>query len=197
MSAVIQTSAYCKIFLHAAKYSSSAIGGYVIGTGNSDQINITDIVPICHNNPCGPMFEIAAEMVSSSSLFTTTSYHLNTHEIWTLYATSQTESLFAGTQSRVLGYYFAISRSLDDSAHRWLKMVKMEDAVVIAADSEISDVLYRRCSLPLSLVILLCHVRWIYMLEVIRNFECTCISCTSFSRTADIRISSHFPTSVQ
>ena len=107
MSAVIQTSAYCKIFLHAAKYSSSAIGGYIIGTGNSDQINITDIVPICHNNPCGPMFEIAAEMVSSSSLFTTTSYHLNTHEIWTLYATSQTESLFAGTQSRVLGYYFA------------------------------------------------------------------------------------------
>ena len=64
MSAVIQTLAYCKMFLHASKNSSSAVGGYIVGTVNADVLNITDVVPICHSNPCGPMFEISAEMVS-------------------------------------------------------------------------------------------------------------------------------------
>ena len=64
VTASIQPSAYAKLVLHAAKYPSSSIGGYVIGTASSDDsFAITDVIPMCHNSPCGPMFEIAAEMV--------------------------------------------------------------------------------------------------------------------------------------
>ena len=63
MTAVIKPSAYAKVILHAAKYPSCPIGGYVIGQGDEEKITISDVIPMCHSNPCGPMFEIAAEMV--------------------------------------------------------------------------------------------------------------------------------------
>lgn len=65
MTADIKLSAYAKIFLHAAKYPSSSIGGYLIGSGGEGALSITDVVPICHSAPCGPMFEISGEMVSN------------------------------------------------------------------------------------------------------------------------------------
>jgi Uncharacterised protein family (UPF0172) len=68
MAALIQTSAYTKIFLHAAKNQSSSVGGYLIGSENNGQFNILDVVPICHSSPCGPIFEISAEMVSTATL---------------------------------------------------------------------------------------------------------------------------------
>ena len=63
MTATIESLAYVKIFLHSAKYSTSSIGGYLIGMKENNVYNITDVVPICHACPCGPMFEISAEMV--------------------------------------------------------------------------------------------------------------------------------------
>ena len=70
MTAVIQPSAYAKVILHAAKYPSSPIGGYVIGQGEDEKMTISDVIPMCHSNPCGPMFEIAAEMVRIMSKMT-------------------------------------------------------------------------------------------------------------------------------
>mmetsp|Transcript_12575 Transcript_12575/g.12202 ORF Transcript_12575/g.12202 Transcript_12575/m.12202 type:complete len:198 (-) Transcript_12575:17-610(-) len=78
-TATASTSAYIKIFLHAAKFSSCAIGGYLIGTSaGGGKYEVTDVVPICHSNPCGPMLEIAAAMA---------------------------EKIYA--PHRILGYYFA------------------------------------------------------------------------------------------
>jgi hypothetical protein len=68
MAALIQTSAYTKIFLHAAKNQSSSVGGYLIGSENNGQFNILDVVPICHSSPCGPILEISAGMVSTATL---------------------------------------------------------------------------------------------------------------------------------
>jgi hypothetical protein len=62
-TATVLTSAYVKIFLHAAKFSSCAIGGYLIGTSTGGEYEVTDVVPVCHSNPCGPILEIAAAMV--------------------------------------------------------------------------------------------------------------------------------------
>jgi hypothetical protein len=63
-TATVSTPAYLKIFLHSAKFSSCAIGGYLIGTiAVGGEYNVTDVVPICHSNPCGPILEISAAMV--------------------------------------------------------------------------------------------------------------------------------------
>lgn len=63
-TATVSTTAYLKMFLHVSKFSSSAIGGYLIGTSTSGgDYNVTDVVPVCHSNPCGPILEIAAAMV--------------------------------------------------------------------------------------------------------------------------------------
>ena len=70
MSANITAIAYIKIFLHAAKNPSSHIGGFVIGKfSSSGDIEIIDVLPICHSSPCGPMFDIAGEMVCRLLLF--------------------------------------------------------------------------------------------------------------------------------
>ena len=65
ISALVEPRAYAKIMLHAAKYPSSAIGGYVIGSAGAegDGYAVEDVIPMCHYSPCGPMFDVAAEMI--------------------------------------------------------------------------------------------------------------------------------------
>jgi hypothetical protein len=53
----INSNAYVKMYLHACKYPSSCIGGYLIGSNDND---ISDILPVCHNAPIGPILDIAA-----------------------------------------------------------------------------------------------------------------------------------------
>jgi hypothetical protein len=63
MKVEISGSAYAKIFLHATKYTSFSVGGYILGKHKGADFEATDIVPICHGNPVGPVFDISAEMV--------------------------------------------------------------------------------------------------------------------------------------
>lgn len=53
----ISSKAYVKMYLHACKYPSSCIGGYIIGSNDND---ISDVLPVCHNAPIGPILDIAA-----------------------------------------------------------------------------------------------------------------------------------------
>ena len=53
----ISSNAYVKMYLHACKYPSSCIGGYLIGSNDND---VSDILPVCHNAPIGPLLDIAA-----------------------------------------------------------------------------------------------------------------------------------------
>lgn len=69
----ISNEAYCKINLHAMKYPFSCVGGYLIGTptpsssgnGQWSHVEITDAVPIYHNIPLGPIFEIGGSIVEA------------------------------------------------------------------------------------------------------------------------------------
>lgn len=113
MTTTIETSAYAKIFLHSSKYSTSSIGGYLIGSRKDNLCSITDVVPICHTCPCGPMFEISAEMVSwAGSIIINLRLqncciqrHLLLISLSTILV--QTEQIYDGTESKILGYYFA------------------------------------------------------------------------------------------
>jgi len=69
--ATISTEAYCKINLHAAKYASEVVCGFLVGSiqakgaGKEAQICVEDVLPICHSNPVGPIFEVAGAMMKS------------------------------------------------------------------------------------------------------------------------------------
>jgi hypothetical protein len=86
----LSKDAYTKMYLHAAKYPNNSIGGFIIGSknvSNNEELLITssssssssknksknnfifdinDIVPICHSNPVGPIFELAGSIVDTS-----------------------------------------------------------------------------------------------------------------------------------
>jgi hypothetical protein len=53
-----------KIVLHAAKYPSDAIGGFLIGTAG----HISDVIPVYHGVPLAPLLEFAAETVSAMQM---------------------------------------------------------------------------------------------------------------------------------
>lgn len=58
-SVKFSTLSYTKLILHAAKYPGQHIGGYLIGASSGDVVNVDDILPLCHGNPVGPLFELA------------------------------------------------------------------------------------------------------------------------------------------
>ncbi len=51
--------AYAKIFLHAAKYPSECVGGFVLGTKHGA---VTDVLPVFHETPIGPIMDTAAKV---------------------------------------------------------------------------------------------------------------------------------------
>ena len=61
----MSVKAYAKINLHSAKHGSLVLG-FLIGSDirQKDQstITISDVLPICHSNPVGPIFEVAGQM---------------------------------------------------------------------------------------------------------------------------------------
>jgi len=67
--ATITAEAYCKINLHGARYASEVVCGFLVGSiqakGKEAQIYVEDVLPICHNNPVGPIFEVAGAMMKS------------------------------------------------------------------------------------------------------------------------------------
>ena len=70
--AAITCEAYAKINLHAAKYSSELMCGFLVGSvstqddkGNiGSTVTVDDVLPISHSNPVGPIFEVAGGMCS-------------------------------------------------------------------------------------------------------------------------------------
>lgn len=62
----LPTEVYVAIGLHAAKYFHHSVVGYIIGTeGEGHVVTVTDIIPIGHSVPAGPILEIAGEIVRS------------------------------------------------------------------------------------------------------------------------------------
>ncbi|KAJ3411797.1 ER membrane protein complex subunit 8 [Chytridiales sp. JEL 0842] len=61
----IDSPAYAKIILHAAKYSVTSIAGALIGSKvGTDKIVVSDAVPLFHNvSPLTPMTEVALQQV--------------------------------------------------------------------------------------------------------------------------------------
>ena len=66
MNFPISVEAYCKIILHSAKYSTLSVCGILIGAvdaSKSQVSSVTDSIPVCHNAPVGPIFDMAADLV--------------------------------------------------------------------------------------------------------------------------------------
>jgi hypothetical protein len=67
--AKITANAYIKLHLHAAKYGSELVCGFLIGptddSATQTGIRVDDVLPICHSNPCGPIFEVAGAICAS------------------------------------------------------------------------------------------------------------------------------------
>ena len=66
----ISCEAYAKINLHAAKYSSELMCGFLVGSvsesgSKASRVIVEDVLPICHSNPVGPIFEVAGGMCTS------------------------------------------------------------------------------------------------------------------------------------
>jgi hypothetical protein len=64
----ISVEAYAKIVLHAAKTPSQGVGGLLLGGGGgggSGSVKITDVLPVYHGNPVGPLFEVASGLVET------------------------------------------------------------------------------------------------------------------------------------
>ena len=61
--------------LHAAKYFDCHVGGYLVGTvveeeASADRnrtVNISDVIPLVHGYPVGPIFDIGADLLNGDS----------------------------------------------------------------------------------------------------------------------------------
>ena len=108
-------SAFAKIVLHAAKYPSQAVGGFVVGKTLADGgVLVVDAVLVYHGNPVGPIFEVAASLC---------------------------EGYFAGDKSvRILGVYYSHesvqrcgSALVPDFIETLLEVVKSRDGSAAVA----------------------------------------------------------------
>eukprot|EP01033_Poteriospumella_lacustris_P014360 gene14360-10259_t len=62
----ISDEAYLMIGLHASKYPENPVLGYLIGSEANDQFDVSDIFPVSHSVPAGPILEISAELAERS-----------------------------------------------------------------------------------------------------------------------------------
>ena len=60
----VSRQVYGKIFLHAAKHFESPLLGYIIGSESGAHMIISDVLPICHSNPAGPILDMSGDVVS-------------------------------------------------------------------------------------------------------------------------------------
>ena len=61
----ISLEAYGKINLHSAKHPTLVLGFLVGRQNGQSEVVISDVLPICHSNPVGPIFEVAGQMCES------------------------------------------------------------------------------------------------------------------------------------
>jgi len=69
------TDSYVKIFMHASKFPSEAIGGFLLGDdgldgllgfgGETSRRFVTDVLPVYHGTPVGPILDNAAMIVDA------------------------------------------------------------------------------------------------------------------------------------
>jgi hypothetical protein len=64
-TATFEMLPYVKIYLHATKYPSENIGGFLIGSIDNNRIIVSDAIPVVHGAPVTPILEIAAQFISS------------------------------------------------------------------------------------------------------------------------------------
>lgn len=64
----LSTTAYGKIFLHVAKYFDCPVLGFVIGTETDEQVDVVDVLTVCHSVPAGPILEIAGNLADHIAL---------------------------------------------------------------------------------------------------------------------------------
>mmetsp|Transcript_13328 Transcript_13328/g.13818 ORF Transcript_13328/g.13818 Transcript_13328/m.13818 type:complete len:202 (+) Transcript_13328:31-636(+) len=64
----LEVNIYIKIILHASKYPSLPIIGLLLGREeNNNNISISNIFPVLHSSPAGPLFDIS--LLSASEIF--------------------------------------------------------------------------------------------------------------------------------
>lgn len=67
MSCSFSFESYCKIMLHATKYSTNSVCGLLMGVAdisNPSVCVITDSIPVCHYAPAGSILDMTADVVS-------------------------------------------------------------------------------------------------------------------------------------
>lgn len=125
----ITSEAYIKIILHAARYASQPVGGFLIGS----QGTISDIgswnmkrflldlmfllVPIYHNHPLAPLLEIAGAATESQKLEIIGFYFANEYldeDAIPLYITKIEKTIFDRRGSAVL--LQVKNKSIDDNS---------------------------------------------------------------------------------
>ncbi|KAJ3103431.1 tRNA ligase [Phlyctochytrium planicorne] len=62
ISVELRKEAYLKFLLHAAKYSTSAVSGLLMGTKTGDKLDVVDVIPQFHTaSPSSPIAEISIQ----------------------------------------------------------------------------------------------------------------------------------------
>ena len=60
MSIQFNLESYAKVVLHALKYPSDSVGGFLIGEIMGQDLKVNDVVPVYHGPPVSPILEIAS-----------------------------------------------------------------------------------------------------------------------------------------
>ena len=65
LSVVVTTTSHVKSVLHALKYFSENVGGYVYGSIEGGSVTITNVYPVVHSAPVGPVLDLAASFIDA------------------------------------------------------------------------------------------------------------------------------------
>jgi hypothetical protein len=64
----LDSLAYLKVILHAAKYPASTVTGLLVGTVTANKVTVQDAIPLLHHwTPLSPMMEAGLQLVRSLS----------------------------------------------------------------------------------------------------------------------------------
>lgn len=63
VSVTVNASSHIKSVLHALKYFSENVGGYIYGSVDGTNVTITNVYPVVHSAPVGPVLDLAASFI--------------------------------------------------------------------------------------------------------------------------------------
>ena len=63
MAVNISIASYAKSFLHANKYPSEVVGGFLIGNNSGNDTQVVDAIPVFHGAPVAPVLDIASTII--------------------------------------------------------------------------------------------------------------------------------------